>query len=26
VKAKTTADAILGSAGTLQLSRVAPLP
>ena len=26
VKAKTTVDAILGSAGTLQLSRVAPLP
>ncbi|MBM2821317.1 MAG: family metallopeptidase [Thermoleophilia bacterium] len=26
VRAKTTADAIIGSAGTLQLSRVAPLP
>ena len=26
VKAKTTADAIIGSAGALQLSRVAPLP
>jgi hypothetical protein len=26
VKAKTTVDAIVGSAGTLQISRVAPLP
>ena len=26
VKAKTTADAIIGSAGTLRISRVAPLP
>ena len=26
VKAKTTVDAIVGSAGALQISRVAPLP